>query len=180
MSQTSTSVSASAPTLSRTSAYAPKTTASIAQATAIAKLAYIRSREGIGTDILTGYGARVVLLIRFVGNVAAIWVAAELLDGVSYGDEWQTLLLTALVLTIANWLVKPILTLLALPVIVLTLGIALFFVSLAMLLLTEWLVDGFRIDGFWAAVGATIIVWAVNAAVQAIAPRGDERRLRRG
>jgi putative membrane protein len=115
----------------------------------------------------------VILLVRFIGNVAAIWVAAELLDGVSYGDEWQRLLLAALVLTIANWLVKPVLTLLALPVIVLTLGIALFFVSLAMLLLTEWLVDGFAIDGFWSAVGATVIVWAVNGLVQAIAPKGD-------
>ena len=67
-----------------------------------------------------------ILLVRFIGNVAAIWVASELLDGVTYGDEWQNLLLAALVLTIANWLVKPFLTLLTLPVIVLTLGIALF------------------------------------------------------
>jgi putative membrane protein len=115
----------------------------------------------------------VELVIRFVGNVAAIWVAAEVLDGVSYADKIETLLLAALVLTIANWLVKPVLKILALPVIVLTLGIALFFVSLAMLLLTEAVVDGFRIDGFWAAVGATVIVWAVNAAVQAVARRKD-------
>ena len=111
-----------------------------------------------------------ILLVRFLGNVAALWVAAELLDGVSYGDDVGRLLLAALVLTIANWLVRPVLTLLALPVIVLTLGIALFFVSLAMLLLTDALVDGFQIDGFWSAVAATIIVWAVNAAVHAIAP----------
>jgi putative membrane protein len=115
----------------------------------------------------------VILLVRFLGNAAAIWVAAEVLDGVSYGGEWERLLLAALVLTIANWLVKPVLTILALPVIVLTLGIALFFVSLAMLLITEALVDGFRVDGFWSAVAATIIVWAVNALVQAIAPKGD-------
>jgi putative membrane protein len=113
----------------------------------------------------------VILLVRFAGNVAAIWVAAQLLDGVSYGDDLGRLLLAAFVLTIANWLVKPVLTILALPVIVLTLGIALFFVSLAMLLLTAALVDGFSIDGFWNAVAATIIVWAVNAAVHAIADR---------
>jgi putative membrane protein len=108
--------------------------------------------------------------------VAAIWVASQLLDGVTYGDEWQNLLLAALVLTIANWLVKPVLTLLALPVIVLTLGVALFFVSLVMLLLTSALVDGFQVDGFWNYVGATIIVWAVNSLVQAIAPKPDNRR----
>jgi putative membrane protein len=113
----------------------------------------------------------VELLIRFIGNVAAIWVAAELLDGVSYSDELEKLLLAALVLTVANWLVRPVLTVLSLPIIILTLGVALFFVSLAMLLLTSSVVDGFRVDGFWTAVGATIIVWAVNAAVQAIAGR---------
>jgi len=118
------------------------------------------------------------LLVRFVGNVLAVWVASELLDGVTYGGEWQSLLLTALVLTVANWLVKPILTILALPVIVLTLGIALFFVSLAMLALTSWLVGPFDIDGFWDYVGATIIVWAVNALVQAIVPDRRERRRR--
>ena len=115
-----------------------------------------------------------VLLVRLLGNIAAIWVAAELLDGVSYADKVENLLLAGLVLTIANWLVKPILTILALPAIVLTLGLALFFVSLAMLLLTSALVDGFRVHGFWTAVGATIIVWAVNAAVQAIAPKGKK------
>ena len=120
-----------------------------------------------------------ILLVRFIGNVAAIWVASQLLDGVTYGDEWQNLLLAALVLTIANWLVKPFLTLLALPVIVLTLGIALFFVSLVMLLLTSWIDHGFQIDGFWTYVGATIIVWAVNAFVQAIAPKSDDRRRER-
>jgi putative membrane protein len=117
--------------------------------------------------------AGVILLVRFIGNVAAIWVASQLLDGVGYADELGNLLLAALVLTIANWLVKPVLTVLALPVIILTLGLALFFVSLAMLLLTSSLVDGFRVEGFWTAVAATIIVWAVNAAVQAVAPKGD-------
>jgi putative membrane protein len=117
-----------------------------------------------------------ILLVRFIGNVAAIWVASKVLDGVTYGGEWQILLLAVLVLTIANWLVKPFLTLLALPVIVLTLGVALFFVSLVMLLLTSWLVDGFAIDGFWTYVGATIIVWVVNSLVQAIAPKPDDRR----
>jgi putative membrane protein len=115
----------------------------------------------------------VILLVRFIANIAALWVASELLDGVTYGDQFESLLLAALVLTIANWLVKPILTLLALPVIILTLGIALFFVNLAMLLLTEWLVGPFSIDGFWTAIAATIIVWAVNAAIQAVALKSD-------
>ena len=104
------------------------------------------------------------LLIRLVCNVAALWVAAEVLDDVTY-DGFGNLLLAALVLGLVNFFVKPLVTLLALPLIVLTLGIAYFFVSLAMLLLTSALVGGFEIDGFWTAVGATIIVWLVNAAL---------------
>jgi putative membrane protein len=101
------------------------------------------------------------LLLRLAVNVAALWVAAELLDGVTY-DEFTTLLLAALVLGVVNFLVKPLVTLLAIPLIILTLGVAYFFVSLGMLLLTSALVSGFEIDGFWTAVGATIIVWLVN------------------
>src|SRR5215217_6741671 len=111
------------------------------------------------------------LLLRLAVNVAALWVAAEVLDGVTY-DEFSSLLLAALVLGLVNFLIKPLLTLLALPLIILTLGIAYFFVSLAMLLLTSALVSGFEIDGFWAAVGATVIVWLVNTALGGLT-RGD-------
>jgi putative membrane protein len=115
------------------------------------------------------------LLLRFIGNVAAIWVAAKLFYGFSYGGETGTLLLAALALTIVNWLVKPVVKVLAIPFIVLTLGVALFFVNLAMLELSAALVHGFKIDGFWTAVGATIVVWAVNAILH-LDKRADRRR----
>jgi putative membrane protein len=116
------------------------------------------------------------LALRFAGNVAALWVAAQLIHGVSYGNDAGTLALAALVLTVVNWAVRPIVTVLAIPLIILTLGIALFFVNLAMLELTAWLVGDFDIDGFWAAVGATILVWAVNLVVSAAAHDLRERR----
>jgi putative membrane protein len=57
---------------------------------------------------------------------------------------------------------------LAFPLVILTLGIALFFISMLMLWITSALVSGFRIDGFWPLVKATIIVWIVNVIVEAI------------
>jgi putative membrane protein len=117
------------------------------------------------------------LVLRFAGNVAALWIAARLIDGVSYGGDAGTLALAALVLTVANWTVRPIVTFLAIPLIILTLGVALLFVSLAMLELTAWLVHGFRIDGFGAAVATTILVWLVNLVASAVAH--DTRRSRR-
>ena len=111
------------------------------------------------------------LALRFAGNAAALWLAAAALDGVSYGSDAATLALAALVLTIANAVVKPVVTILAIPLIIVTLGVALFFVSLAMLELTAWLVDGFRIDGFGSAIAATVIVWLVNLVFSATTDR---------
>jgi putative membrane protein len=116
------------------------------------------------------------LLLRFIGNIAAIWLAAQLFGGFTYGGELGTLLAAAAALTLVNWLVKPLITLLAIPFIVLTLGIALFFVNLAMLELAAALVHGFAIDGFWTAVGATIVIWVVNAVLHL--DRRHERRRR--
>jgi putative membrane protein len=115
------------------------------------------------------------LAIAWAGNVAALFVAAGLLDGISYGDDWWVLIVAALVFSVVNAFVRPIVFVLSLPLIVLTLGIALFFVNLLMLYLTSWLVDGFKIDDFWSAVGATIIVWLVNALLSATVFRRVER-----
>jgi putative membrane protein len=108
-----------------------------------------------------------LLLIRLAVNLGALWLAAELLDGVTYDDDFGVLFLAAVVFTIVNWIVKPIVTILAIPVIILTLGIALFFVNMLMLLIVDWLVRDFDIEGFWTFVGATVIVWIVNLVISA-------------
>ena len=117
------------------------------------------------------------LLLTWACNVAAIWVAAKLLDGIDYESFWHLVVAGAL-FGIVNWLVKPIVTLLALPVIVLTLGVALFFVNLLMLYLTSWLAPGFRIDGFGDAVLATLIIWVVNLVLRAVFDVDGRRRRR--
>ena len=54
------------------------------------------------------------------------------------------------------------LTLLALPLILLTLGLAYFGINVSMLAIAEWVAPNFSIDGFWTYIGATIVVWLVN------------------
>jgi putative membrane protein len=107
------------------------------------------------------------LLARFVGNLAALWVASELLDDMTYGDSFWVLVLAAAVFTIVNRFVKPVIAILSIPFIIITLGIAYFFVNVLMLLITEWVVGDFEIDGFWTLVWATIIVWLVNLLIGA-------------
>jgi putative membrane protein len=78
------------------------------------------------------------------------------------------LLTAAAVFGLLNTIVKPILRLLTLPFAVVTLGIAWFFVSMLMLWLTDLLVKGFDIHGFWTYVWATVAVWAVNVLIELV------------
>jgi putative membrane protein len=119
------------------------------------------------------YAARVEprsLLIRWVSNILALFVAAWLLSGVGYGDEGWTLVAAAAVFTLVNAWVKPVITILSIPFIVVTLGIFLFLINIGMLYLTAWIVSGFDIEGFWSGAGAAIVVSLVNALLSALLP----------
>jgi len=110
----------------------------------------------------------VLLLIRLLVlwgvNTLALIVVDWLFDSVTIG-RWGSLLVGALVLTIGNAVLKPILTILTLPIVILTLGLSYFALNVAMLALAEWVAADFSIDGFWTYVGATIVVWLVNVSI---------------
>ena len=103
-------------------------------------------------------------LIAAAINVLALLVADWAFDGVTI-DGWGPLIMGGIVLGLANVFLKPLVTFIALPLILLTFGIAYFFVNVVMLLFTEWITPDFSIDGFWTYVGATIVVWLVNLIV---------------
>jgi putative membrane protein len=100
-------------------------------------------------------------------NVVALLVIDEIFDSVEIG-RWGSVLIGAAVLGIANAVVKPVLTILALPLIIVTLGLAYFAINVLMLALAEWIASDFSIDGFWTYVGATIVVWIVNWILNAV------------
>jgi putative membrane protein len=110
------------------------------------------------------------LLVRFVVNAGALYVAAWALPGVTYGGAWETLLVAAAVFTLVNALIKPVVTVLSIPFIVLTLGLFYFLVNVLMLYVTDWLVGDFDIETFWAGALAAIIVSVVNAVLHALVP----------
>ena len=117
------------------------------------------------------------IILVWASNTVAILAAAWLIDGIDFDDQWRVIVAGA-IFGVVNWLVKPIVTLLALPVIVLTLGIALFFVNLLMLYITSWVMDGFEIETFWDAVLGTIVIWLVNVILYAIFGLNDRSRRR--
>jgi putative membrane protein len=100
-------------------------------------------------------------LIGWGVNILALIVVDWLFDSVQI-ERWGPLLLGAAVLGIANTFVKPILTILTFPLIVVTLGLSYFALNILMLALAEWIAPDFSIDGFWTYVGAAIVIWLVN------------------
>lgn len=103
------------------------------------------------------------ILVAWAIDAAALAVAAWIFTGISVGGSAGTLILAALVYGILATFVKPVLKLLTLPLAILTLGIAWFFVAMFILWLTDLIISGLRIDGFWTLVGGTFVVWAVGA-----------------
>jgi putative membrane protein len=108
------------------------------------------------------------LLVSWAANAVALGIAGWILSGVSFNGSGWTLIWAGLVFGVLNTILKPILKLLTLPLAVITLGIAWFFVSMLMLWLTDLIVGAFDIDGFWNYVWATIIVWAVNLVLDVV------------
>jgi putative membrane protein len=99
--------------------------------------------------------------ISWLTNALVLAVVAAALSGVTVKNA-GALLFAAAAFGVLNTVLKPLLRLITLPLAVLTFGIAWFFVSLLMLVLTRAIVSGFHISGFWTLVEATLIVWVVN------------------
>lgn len=105
--------------------------------------------------------------ITWAFNAVALFVATWLLSGLSYGSDWWALLVAALVFTLVNLLLKPVLAILSIPLILATLGLFYLLINVFMLYLTHWIVPQFTISSFWWAVLAALIVSAVNALLHA-------------
>ncbi|MGN6867899.1 MAG: phage holin family protein [Solirubrobacteraceae bacterium] len=125
------------------------------------------------------------LAISWLTNALILAIVAGLLADVTV-KNFGSLLLAAAVFGVLNTVFKPLLRFITFPLAILTLGIAWFFVSMLMLDITDAIVSGFHIDGFWNLVWATLIVWLVNLALDFIpgpwqvAGKRGRRNLRRG
>ncbi|MGW7350205.1 phage holin family protein [Streptomyces sp. Z26] len=117
-------------------------------------------------------------LIKTLANAGAlavaIWVLADItLTGDNTGRKTVTLIVVALIFGLVNFVVKPIVQLLSLPVLILTLGLFTLVINALMLMLTSWLADkmdlAFHVEGFGTAVLGGLIIsvvsWALNMAL---------------
>ena len=119
------------------------------------------------------------LVYMWLCNIVALWAAESLISGIHFSGNFASIVLAALVFALVNLILKPVAKLLAFPLIILTLGIALFFVNILMLYITDWILSDFKIDTFWSAVWATIVIWAVNWLLQIVFDIDDRSRPRK-
>jgi len=101
------------------------------------------------------------LAVALAINALALWVANGLFDSVRI-HGWAAYLIGAAVLGFANAVLKPILAILTLPLILVTFGLFLLVINVAMVALAEWVAPNFSVDGFWTYVGVVAIIWLVN------------------
>ncbi len=105
------------------------------------------------------------LLVRWAINAIAIWAAIQLVPGIQHTGSAATLILIALVFGLVNALVRPFLTLLTCPLIILTLGLFVLVINALMLGLTAWLVPSLTVTGFWPAFLGSIIISIVSSLI---------------
>jgi putative membrane protein len=116
------------------------------------------------------------LLLHWILNAAALWVAAAIVPGLEFHGGLGRLLLVAAVFGIVNSLLRPLLAILTCPLILLTLGLFMLVINALMLMITGSLSEswnlGFTVSGFWAAFFGGIVVGLVSFILSAaLAPK---------
>jgi putative membrane protein len=104
-------------------------------------------------------------LIKIIISAFAVIISSYLLRGVTV-DTFVTALIVAAVLAVLNSIVKPILIVLTIPITFFTFGFFLLVINAAMIMLTSHIVNGFKVDGFWWALGFSIILSIVTAVLE--------------
>jgi putative membrane protein len=111
-------------------------------------------------------------VIGVLVTALAMWVAVAIVPGLDFSGEWYTFLLVAVILSIINAVIKPIVKLLSLPVVLLSLGLFLLVINALMLSLTVWLADPSRLDlgltsdgFFWATFLGALVISIVQSIV---------------
>ncbi len=91
------------------------------------------------------------LILRILLSAIAVVILSKILPGIGV-DSYTTALIVAVVLSLLNFIVKPILVILTLPVTIITFGLFLLIVNAIIILLADSLVSGFQVDGIWWAL----------------------------
>ncbi|MEQ3663408.1 MULTISPECIES: phage holin family protein [unclassified Olleya] len=105
------------------------------------------------------------LILRLLLNAIAVFVLAHILNGVVV-ESYLTAVIVAIVLSILNLLIKPILVILTFPITILTLGLFLFVINGLIILLADKFIDGFAVSSIWTAILFSILLSILQSLLQ--------------
>ena len=107
-----------------------------------------------------------IATMRFIaligGNILALFLASLYIDGVSITGGWQELVIVGLILSVFNFILKPVLKLLLSPFILLTFGLLLIAINIALVWATDFFSGDLAINGLQALLLTTLAVVVVN------------------
>jgi putative membrane protein len=109
----------------------------------------------------------IAFLAHWVLMTLLLWVASHVFKGISYTSP-GALWVAALLLGLANAVVRPILVILTLPLTILTLGLFLLVINALMMMLVSAVVKGFEVKGFWTAFFASIFISILSFLLDAV------------
>ena len=102
------------------------------------------------------------LIIRILLSALAVVILAKILPGIGV-DSYMTAIIVAVVLSLLNFIVRPILVILTLPVTILTLGLFLLVINAIIILLAANLIDGFEVQSIWWALLFSLLLSLLQA-----------------
>ncbi|GAA5027951.1 membrane protein [Marivirga lumbricoides] len=111
-------------------------------------------------------------IIKLILSALSVIVASYLLPG-AHIENFFAALLVSLFLALFSATLKPVLTILTIPITVFTLGLFLLVINALMILLADYFVPGFQVDGFWWALLFGVILALVNGIFEAISRKPE-------
>jgi putative membrane protein len=110
------------------------------------------------------------LIVHLLVSALLLWLVSQFVNGI-YIHSFASAIVAALVLGVVNFLVRPILVVITLPITILTLGLFLIVINALMLMLTSALVPGFHVAGFMSALVGGLLLGLFNLAASAVLHR---------
>jgi putative membrane protein len=107
-------------------------------------------------------------LVNLIISAIAVFLTAYVLPGVYLSQDIVTILIVALLLGIANSVIKPILHVLTFPITIVTFGLFALVLNALMVILVDYMVEGFSVDSFWWALGFSVVLSIISSVLRSM------------
>lgn len=117
------------------------------------------------------------ILIKILANFIGIYLATWLFPVIRL-DDWQTALWAGTILGVVNLFIRPLLLLLMLPFNLITMGLLTIIINTWMIMLTDSMLEGLKIPGFWLTLLVSLIISIINITLQSLLKRSRTSSLK--